>query len=57
MAMFQLNMMGAFAQFERELIRQRQREGIEAAKAPRRLQEPAPRPGLRHHQGQWDRRG
>lgn len=32
MAMFQLNMMGAFAQFERELIRQRQREGIEAAK-------------------------
>ena len=32
MATFQLNMMGAFAQFERELIRQRQREGIEAAK-------------------------
>lgn len=32
MAMFQLNMMGAFAQFERELIRQRQREGIAAAK-------------------------
>ena len=32
MAAFQLNMMGAFAQFERELIRQRQREGIDAAK-------------------------
>ena len=29
---FQLNMMGAFAQFERELIRQRQAEGIAAAK-------------------------
>ncbi|MFD4009229.1 recombinase family protein [Brachybacterium paraconglomeratum] len=29
---FQLNMMGAFAQFERELIRQRQTEGIAAAK-------------------------
>lgn len=28
----QLNMMGAFAQFERELIRQRQAEGIAAAK-------------------------
>jgi DNA invertase Pin-like site-specific DNA recombinase len=28
-----LNMMGAFAQFERELIRERQREGIAAAKA------------------------
>ena len=32
MATFQLNMMGAFAQFERELIRQRQAEGIAAAK-------------------------
>ncbi|WP_299306182.1 recombinase family protein [uncultured Brachybacterium sp.] len=32
MASFQLNMMGAFAQFERELIRQRQTEGIAAAK-------------------------
>lgn len=32
MAAFQLNMMGAFAQFERELIRQRQAEGIAAAK-------------------------
>lgn len=32
MAAFQLNMMGAFAQFERELIRQRQLEGIAAAK-------------------------
>lgn len=32
MATFQLDMMGAFAQFERELIRQRQHEGIEAAK-------------------------
>lgn len=32
MAVFQLNMMGAFAQFERELIRQRQAEGIAEAK-------------------------
>ncbi|MCT1438591.1 recombinase family protein [Brachybacterium paraconglomeratum] len=32
MAAFQLNMMGAFAQFERELIRQRQAEGIAVAK-------------------------
>lgn len=32
MASFQLNMMGAFAQFERELIRQRQADGIAAAK-------------------------
>lgn len=32
MAAFQLNMMGAFAQSERELIRQRQAEGIAAAK-------------------------
>ncbi len=32
MAAFQLNMIGAFAQFERELIRQRQAEGIAAAK-------------------------
>ncbi|WP_422114982.1 recombinase family protein [Brachybacterium sp. UNK5269] len=31
MAAFQLNMMGAFAQFARELIRQRQAEGIAAA--------------------------
>lgn len=31
-AAFQLNVMGAFAQFERELIRQRQAEGIAAAK-------------------------
>lgn len=45
MASFQLNMMGAFAQFERELIRQRQAEGIAAAKRrgvykgrPRRLE-------------------
>lgn len=45
MASFQLNMMGAFAQFERELIRQRQAEGIAAAKKrgvykgrPRRLE-------------------
>ncbi|MGJ0795303.1 recombinase family protein [Cutibacterium avidum] len=29
---FQLNLMGSMAQFERALIRQRQREGIEAAK-------------------------
>jgi DNA invertase Pin-like site-specific DNA recombinase len=28
-----LQMMGAFAQFERSLIRERQREGIAAAKA------------------------
>jgi len=33
MAMFQLHLMGAFAQFEREVIRQRQIEGIEIAKA------------------------
>lgn len=32
-AQFQLNLMGAFAQFERDLIRQRQAEGIAAAKA------------------------
>ncbi|MGO1348062.1 MAG: recombinase family protein [Brevibacterium aurantiacum] len=32
MAAFQLNMMGAFAQFERELIRQRQAEDFAAAK-------------------------
>lgn len=32
-AAFQLNMLGSFAQFERELIRQRQAEGIAAAKA------------------------
>lgn len=32
MASFQLNMMGALPQFERELIRQRQTEGIAAAK-------------------------
>lgn len=32
MAEFQLNMMGAFAQFERDLIRQRQADGIAAAK-------------------------
>lgn len=33
LAVFQLQVMGAFAQLERELIRDRQREGIEAAKA------------------------
>lgn len=32
-AQFQLNLMASFAQFERELIRQRQAEGIAAAKA------------------------
>ena len=32
MAEFQLNMMGSFAQFERDLIRQRQADGIAAAK-------------------------
>jgi len=32
MAAFQMNLMGAFAQLERELIRQRQAEGIAAAK-------------------------
>ncbi|MDN6303509.1 MAG: recombinase family protein [Brachybacterium sp.] len=32
MAEFQLNMMGSFAQFERDLIRQRQTDGIAAAK-------------------------
>lgn len=33
LAIFQLQIMGAFAQLERALIRDRQREGIEAAKA------------------------
>ena len=33
MARLQLQMMGAFAQFERSLIKERQREGIAAAKA------------------------
>lgn len=33
MARLQLQMMGAFAQFERSLIRERQREGIASAKA------------------------
>lgn len=33
MATFQRQLMGAFAQFERALIRERQREGIEKAKA------------------------
>ncbi|BHH84361.1 recombinase family protein [Desulforhopalus sp. 52FAK] len=33
MAQLQLQMMGAFAQFERSLIKERQREGIAAAKA------------------------
>lgn len=33
MARLQLQMMGAFAQFERSMIRERQREGIAAAKA------------------------
>jgi DNA invertase Pin-like site-specific DNA recombinase len=33
MQILQLQMMGAFAQFERSLIRERQREGISAAKA------------------------
>jgi DNA invertase Pin-like site-specific DNA recombinase len=33
LAVFQLQVMGAFAQLERALIRDRQREGIEAAKA------------------------
>ncbi len=32
MSTFLLNVMGAFAEFERELIRERQREGIEIAK-------------------------
>jgi DNA invertase Pin-like site-specific DNA recombinase len=32
MANLRLSLMGAFAQFERELIRERQREGIEIAK-------------------------
>ena len=32
-AQFQMNLMGSFAQFEREMIRQRQAEGIAAAKA------------------------
>ena len=32
MANLLLSVMGAFAQFERELIRERQREGIELAK-------------------------
>ena len=32
MARLQLQMMGAFAKFERSLMRERQREGIEAAK-------------------------
>ncbi len=32
MANLQLNVMGAFAEFERELIRERQREGIALAK-------------------------
>lgn len=31
-AQFQMNLMGSFAQFEREMIRQRQAEGIAAAK-------------------------
>jgi DNA invertase Pin-like site-specific DNA recombinase len=33
MSMLLLNVMGAFAEFERALIRERQREGIDAAKA------------------------
>ena len=33
MSMLLLNVMGAFAEFERALIRERQREGIEAAKS------------------------
>jgi DNA invertase Pin-like site-specific DNA recombinase len=33
LAVFQLQLMGAFAQLERALIRDRQREGIEAARA------------------------
>lgn len=32
MSMLLLNVMGAFAEFERSLIRERQREGIDAAK-------------------------
>jgi DNA invertase Pin-like site-specific DNA recombinase len=32
-----LSMMGAFAEFERSLIRERQREGIELAKAEGRM--------------------
>jgi DNA invertase Pin-like site-specific DNA recombinase len=39
MAAFQLNMMGAFARFERELIRRHRRRG-----EARRLQGPAPQP-------------
>ena len=37
MVRLQLQMMGAFAQFERALIRERQREGIEAAKRAGRI--------------------
>ena len=37
MANLMLNMMGAFAEFERTLIRARQREGIDAAKKDGRL--------------------
>lgn len=42
MQMLMLQMMGAFAQFERAMIRERQREGIEAAKrAGKHLGRPA----------------
>ena len=37
MANFLLSVMGAFAEFERALIRERQREGIVLAKVTRRL--------------------
>jgi len=39
-----LLVMGAFAEFERSLIRERQREGIALAPAARCL--PGPRPGV-----------
>ena len=35
-----LNLFGAFAEFERTLIRERQREGIRLAQAPSKLQGP-----------------
>ena len=42
MATLLLSVMGAFAQFERALIRERQAEGIAARQGPWRLQGPAP---------------
>lgn len=40
MAHLMLSVMGAFAEFERSLLRERQREGIVLAKAARRLSRP-----------------